>query len=105
MRASLEELFSIRTPNYGQSGYTHSLFAASLAVQSVVLDGRSAEISLSGSLPLVGTCADAQMEAQIRMTVFQYRGFDSALVTLNGASLKQVFDLSGTVGASDPYWR
>ena len=105
IRASLEELFSIRTPNYGQSGYTHSLFAASLAVQSVVLDGRSAEISLSGSLPLVGTCADAQMEAQIRMTVFQYRGFDSALVTLNGASLKQVFDLSGTVGASDPYWR
>ena len=105
IRASLEELFSIHTPNYGQSGFTHSLFAARLTVQSVVLDGRSASISLSGALPLVGTCADAQMEAQIRMTVFQYTGFDSALITLNGVSLKQVFDVSGTVGAIDPYWR
>jgi LysM repeat protein len=105
IRASLQELFSIRTPNYGQSGYAHSLHAANLAVQSVTVDGGRATIRLTGALPLIGTCADARMEAQIRLTVFQYGGFDSAMIILDGTNLRQLFDMSGTVGSDEPYRR
>jgi hypothetical protein len=45
------------------------------------------------------------MEAQILLTVFQYPGFDSAMVTINGTNMKQWFDASGTVGDGEPYWR
>jgi len=105
IQASLEELFSIRTMNYGQSGYTHSLYSASLAVLGVAMDGDRALIRLGGTLPLIGLCADAQMEAQILLTIFQYPEISSAFVTLNGVNLRQVFDLSGTVGDDDQYSR
>ena len=62
-------------------------------------------IELTGTLQLVGTCADARMEAQILLTVFQYGAFDSVLITVSGTNLKQWFDVSGTVGADEPYRR
>jgi len=105
IQASLEELFSIKTAAYGKSGYTHSLHDADLTVQNVTVDDGTVVIGLTGTLQLVGVCADARMEAQILLTVFQYPGFDSALITVDGANLKQLFDASGTVGDDEPYRR
>jgi heat shock protein HslJ/LysM repeat protein len=105
IQASLEELFSIKTAAYGKSGYTHSLHDADLTVQNVTVDDSTVVIGLTGTLQLVGVCADARMEAQILLTVFQYPGFDSALITVDGANLKQLFDASGTVGDDEPYRR
>jgi LysM repeat protein len=105
IRASLEELFSIRTPTVGPSGYTHSLHDADLAVESVTVGGDAATIVLTGTLLPVGTCADARMQAQILLTVFQYPGINSALVILDGRNVKQLFDVSGLVGEDEPYAR
>jgi LysM repeat protein len=105
LQASLEELFSIKTEAYGETGFVHSLHNSDLAVQSVAVDNGSAVIDLTGTLQLVGTCADARMEAQILLTVFQYPGVDSAMITIDGTNLKQLFDTSGTVGDSEPYSR
>jgi LysM repeat protein len=105
IRASLEELFSIKTATYGQSGYAHSLYDADLAVQGVTVSGDKATIRLTGTLQLVGTCADARMQAQILLTVFQYPGVDNVLITVDGSNVKQLFDVSGRVGADEPYMR
>ncbi len=105
IQASLEELLSIETAAYGQSGFTHSLHDADLMVQGVTVSGDTALINLTGTLQLLGVCADAQMEAQILLTVFQYPGFDSATITVNGRNMKQLFDGSGTVGDDEPYRR
>ena len=105
IQASLEELFAIETEAYGKSGFTHSLYDADLTVQSVTVSGDTAVINLTGTLQLVGVCADARMEAQILLTVFQYPGFDSALITIDGRNMKQLFDASGTVGDDEPYRR
>ncbi len=106
IQASLEELLSVKTATYGQSGYTHALYAADLIVQSVTVSGDTALIvNLTGALQLVGTCADAQMEAQILLSVFQYPGVNSALITIEGKNIKQLFDTSGTVGDDEPYRR
>jgi len=105
IQASLEELFAIETEAYGQSGFTHSLYDADLTVQSVAVSGDTAAINLAGTLQLVGVCADARMEAQILLTVFQHPGFDSATITINERNLKQLFDASGTVGDDEPYRR
>ena len=67
--------------------------------------GGTLAIELAGTLQLIGTCADARMEAQILLTVFQYGGFDSVMITVGGRNLKQWFDTSGTVGDDEPYRR
>jgi hypothetical protein len=36
---------------------------------------------------------------------FPVPGFDSALIIVDGANLKQLFDASGTVGDGEPYSR
>ena len=103
IRASLEELFSIETMAYGQSGFVHSLHDADLTVQRVVAKEDAVVIDLTGTLQLVGTCGDARMETQVLLTVFQYPGFDNALITVNGANMKRLFDLIGTVSNQEPY--
>jgi hypothetical protein len=105
MHASLEELFSIQPDTYGQSGTIHALRDADLTVQSVTLGGDVVTVELTGTLPLIGVCADAQMEAQILLTIFQYPGVDCTLINIDGANLKQFFDASGTVGENEPYRR
>jgi hypothetical protein len=37
--------------------------------------------------------------------VFQYPGLNSALVTVDGKNVKQLFDASGSVGENEPYTR
>jgi hypothetical protein len=76
-----------------------------VVVQGVAMDGDRAMIRLGGTLPLIGTCADARMQAQILLTIFQYPEVSSAFITLNDANLRQLFDLSGTVGVDDAYGR
>lgn len=105
IQASLEELLSIETADYGKSGYYHSLYDANLAVQSVWIDGNAAEVNLTGTLQLIGVCADAQMEAQILLTIFQYPGVNRALITINDRNMKQLFDASGTVRDDEQYRR
>lgn len=105
LRASLIELFSIKTPDYGQSGFANSLYDQDVTVQSVTMQGNRAIIELTGDFLLIGTCGDARMEAQIFLTIFQYTDIQEALVTMNGTNLKQWFDMSGQTGDTDPYLR
>lgn len=103
IHSSLDELFSIKTMIYGQSGYVHSLYESNLTVEQITIEEGVAVIELAGTLPLVGTCGDARMEAQILHTVFQYSGFDRSLIFVNGVNLKQLFDVSGNIGSNEPY--
>ena len=86
--------------------YAHSLHDTDVTVEHVgVGGGEMMYVNLSGALLPVGTCADARMQAQIQHTVFEHPGVDKVLITLNGQNLKQLFDVSGTVGVSEPYRR
>ena len=105
LQASLEELFSIRTSSYGQSGLVHSLAHTDVTVNSVSITGDTATIDLSGDFLFGGVCAAARVEAQIFLTIFQYDGLNQASVTVNGSNLKQWFDMSGRTGDDEPYRR
>jgi hypothetical protein len=103
LRASLEELLSIETQAYGHSGLLHALHFADLAVQNVTLSGGTALVELSGSLSPMDSCSNAQMEAQILHTVFQYTQVNTVLVYVDGKNMRQIFDAG--VGADEPYAR
>lgn len=105
IKASLENLFAIKAETLGQSGLSHALHQANLHVEDVTLTGSTIHIALQGDLPLQGACMDARSHAQILHTVFQYEGFDQALITLNGQNLKQIFNSSGLIPPEEIYDR
>jgi hypothetical protein len=87
LRAALDELFSLKTPDYGQSGLYNALYQSDLrADRVVIIDGR-AEISLSGTLRLGGVCDEPRVIAQIESTVRQFASVTSTAITVNGVPL------------------
>lgn len=105
LEASVEELLSIRSPTYGQSGYAHAWSHTDLDVQSVTVIGDRVNIELTGTFSLIGTCADARMEAQLLLTVFQYTQVERAMIRINGQNMKQLFDMSGVMEGEALYTR
>ncbi|MDX1995100.1 MAG: GerMN domain-containing protein [bacterium] len=100
LRANLEALLSAPSDETN----LNYLVAQNLTLNdvSVSSDG-AADIALEGDLALAGECVDAQIEAQILLTVFAVEAVQQARITLNGDNLKQVFDVSGEVGAEAVY--
>lgn len=71
--SALTELFSIREDFLGESGLYNPLHLSDLSVQRVTVDaGGQATIELSGSLMLLGVCADPLIVAQIEQTARQF---------------------------------
>jgi hypothetical protein len=76
-----------------------------LAVNSVTIENGVADIQLSGEIMMRGTCADAEMEAQLLLAVFAEPGVQSALITVDGTNMRQYFDMSGQAPADFQYTR
>jgi hypothetical protein len=85
--AALEKLFSIDDQFYGESGLYNALYQSDLSVSSVDVSNGHADVDLSGSLQVGGVCDEPRVEGQIRQTILQFDGIDSATVTLNGHEL------------------
>lgn len=93
MRAAFEELLSLDSRNYGQSGLYNALHASDLSVESVDIDNREAQIHLSGTLMQGGTCDTPRIEAQLQETALHYSTVDSVSITINGEPLESVLSL------------
>lgn len=96
--AALTELFSIKTKDYGESGFTNSLAASNLKVESVTIDEKDSGhfiIKLSGNLSMAGECDNPRVEAQISETVLQFPEIGSADILLNDQPLQDAVSLKG----------
>lgn len=93
MRAAFEELLSLDSRNYGQSGLYNALHASDLSVESVDIDNREAQIHLSGTLMQGGTCDTPRIEAQLQQTALQYSTVDSVSITINDEPLESVLSV------------
>lgn len=87
LTAALERLLAIDSEFYGQSGLYNALHQSDLTLDGIDINGTTAEIALSGSLSLGGTCDAPRVEAQLRQTALQYRTIDQVTITLNGQPL------------------
>ncbi len=105
MAASLAALFTIGSDTYGQSGFVDELNQSILAVRDINISATTVTINLTGSLKLSGICSDERQQAQILYTVFQYKGFQTALIKIGDKNMKQLFDASGLVTADATYSR
>ncbi|MDQ3014401.1 MAG: GerMN domain-containing protein [bacterium] len=94
LKAALEDLFSIKTAFYGESGFYNSLSASKVKVDSASIDANGkATVKLSGTLMSAGTCDDPRIQEQIKATVMQFSTVKSADITINGKTLAAYFDM------------
>ncbi|MFQ5493505.1 MAG: GerMN domain-containing protein [Candidatus Dojkabacteria bacterium] len=95
IQTALERLFALDQVEYFEPPVRNALYQSNVTVDSVMLDGTTATVALSGNLLSAGECDDPRIKAQIEYTVTQFEWVDSAEVTINGESLADYFDLRG----------
>jgi len=88
-----------------QSGLLNAFVDQNITVRDVSVSGGQALIRFDGNLTLTGVCADALMANQLLLNVFKYDEIDSAMITVGGQNLKQLFDGSGTQPANAVFTR
>ncbi len=89
LAAALEEMFSINTRTYGQSGLYNALYRSELSVQGIDIEDGEAIINLTGELRIGGTCDIPRIEQQLRQTALQYSTIDSVTISINGVPLAE----------------
>ncbi len=95
LTASLNELFSIHTETYGESGLYNALANANLKIDSAAVINGKATINLSGTLGLGGECDDPRVQAQIEQVALQFSTVKQVSVFLNGIPLEKALSGKG----------
>lgn len=93
LTTTIAELLSIRDRHYGQSGLYNALAASTLKAGRVSLVKGVAEIRLTGTVSLGGTCDGPRVDAQIRETVLQFPAVKTVAIFINDEPIEKV--LSG----------
>lgn len=102
LRASLNELLSLREQYYGQSGLYNALYQSDLKIDDIGLANGQATIYLSGRYTLGGVCDIPRFEAQLEATALQFSTVNAVAIFLNGQAIKDALSLAGTTGTPPP---
>ncbi|MBE7553551.1 MAG: GerMN domain-containing protein [Anaerolineales bacterium] len=102
LRASLNELLSLREQYDGQSGLYNTLYQSELKIDDIGLANGLATIYLSGRYTLGGVCDIPRFEAQLEATALQFSTVDRVMIFLNGQAMKDALSLAGTPGTPSP---
>ena len=87
LRASIEELLSIKDRDYGESGFYNALYQSNLQIESLTLENGKATIRLVGQLRSGGVCDDPRIKAQIEYTALQFSTVTQVEIFVNGTRL------------------
>lgn len=91
IQVALQELFSVKDQYIGQSGLYNALYQSNLVVESVsVQTSGLAEVALTGTMQLGGTCDSPRFKGQIEQTIMAQPGISAANVTINGKTMDEV---------------
>ena len=106
IRASLEALLAYGTTDVGEGDLVNYMGDQDVTLDSVTVDASGhATIDFSGTLMLIGTCVDPQIEAQMLLGIFADPAVTSARINVNGENFKPFFDMSGMTGPDEVYTR
>jgi LysM repeat protein len=95
LTAAINQLLSIKTQYYGQSGLYDALYASNLQVSSISIVNGTAIIRLTGSLSLGGECDDPRVQAQFDATARQFSTVNAVQVYVNGVALQDLLSGKG----------
>ncbi len=93
LRAALNELLSIKTGTYGQTGLYSALHQSNLQIDNLYIQNGLASIYLTGDLLLGGTCENPRVEEQLKATALQFSTVQNVEIFINGVPLNEVLSL------------
>jgi LysM repeat protein len=88
LTAALNQLLSLHSQYYGESGLYNALYQSNLAVQRITSKGTAWNIYLTGTLRLGGVCDIPRVEAQLQRTALQFSTVKQVNYFINGVPLK-----------------
>lgn len=93
---NIEQALDALFTNSADAPYRNWWQPYSMSINEITVDDTQfAEISLSGDFLLIGTCGDAEIEAQILYTIFANSTIETARIMIDGENLAQTVDMSG----------
>lgn len=95
LRASLNELLSVREREYGQSGLYNALVQSTLKLDDVTLVAGKATIYLSGNVMLGGACDAPRVHAQLEETARQFSTVRQVSIFINKIPLARILSGKG----------
>lgn len=95
LRTALNELLSIKSDYYGQSGLYNALYQSNLEIDNLGLKNGLASIYLKGNLVLGGICDNPRVEEQLRATALQFSTVSEVEIFINGKPLAEVLSERG----------
>jgi len=91
--AALNTLLASSTRTFPGTTYYNALNASDLRVDSVAVIGGEAQIELSGTLVVGGSCDVPRIRAQLEQTALQYNTVSEVTITVNGTPLDEVLGI------------
>ncbi len=95
LTAALNQLLSIHTQYYGQSGLYNALYQSNLKLSGVSITSGKAIINLTGTYSLGGVCDGPRFIAQIQETALQFSTVQEVAVFLNGKPIDVILSGKG----------
>lgn len=86
LQTAIQELLNVHTRNYGLSGLTSALYQNNFTITGVTITGSHADIDLTGSIMIGGTCDNPRIQEQMKRTILQFPSITSYQIKLNGSA-------------------
>ncbi len=95
LRATLDELLSLRRTEFPDAQVYSSLFSSNLKTESVSIVNGKAIIKLTGTVSLGGVCDSPRVEAQLTETAKQFPTVKEVEIFINNQPIKDVLSEKG----------
>lgn len=89
LKLAINELLSIKDSTYGEEEYYNALANSNLQIDKIEIDQQTANIYLTGSLSLGGTCDSPRVEEQLKATAQQFPSIKTANFYINNIPLSE----------------
>lgn len=89
----LQELLSIKTQTYGESGLYNALYQSDLKVASTVIVDGKATVKLTGSYRMGGVCDIPRFKSQLEDTVLNFPSVKTFEIFINDTPLDTALSL------------
>jgi hypothetical protein len=93
IECALNNLFSIKTQTYGESGLYNALYQSKLKLDNIATSNGKTTIHISGQVVLGGACDNPRFFEQINETVKHYYENKPYEILINGKTLQSVVSL------------
>ncbi|MGB8644772.1 MAG: GerMN domain-containing protein [Anaerolineae bacterium] len=95
LAAALNQLLSLHSKDYGQSGLYNALYQSNLQLSSVAIINGLATIRLTGKLQSGGVCDDPRIIAQLTQTALQFSTVRTTAIYVNGTPIQALLSGKG----------